>query len=135
MNNDFNIPIDLDEDVEYEGNTEQEQILNKELLKTTLELNMYQDNYDVMHTVDEIKQRIEEYKSTQSDEYVPSEVIFEYDIRIQELEWVLNNSRTTEEKWKDIPRASKEDVKNMIKDFNERYKQLSIFDIMEQNNN
>ena len=42
MNNDFNIPIDLDEDVEYEGNTEQEQILNKELLKTTLELNMYQ---------------------------------------------------------------------------------------------
>ena len=132
MSNSNYVPIDLDDDVIYSGDTEQEKILNKELLKTTLELNRYQDAYDVMMDVDDIKARIEHYKQIQHDEYVPSEVIWEYDVRIEELEWVLNNSRTVDEKWKDIPTASKEDVARIIKNFNEKYKQLSIFDIMEE---
>ena len=126
------IPVDLDDDIIYSGDTEQEKILNKELLKTTLELNRYQDSYDVMMDVGAIKARINHYKEIQHDEYIPPEVIWEYDVRIEELEWVLNNSKTVEEKYDAIPKASKEDVARMIKNFNEKYKQLSIFDIMEQ---
>ena len=48
---------------------------------------------------------------------------------IKALEWVLNGSRTAEEKSADLPKASKEEVTKIIKNFNEQYKQLSLEDL------
>lgn len=122
------VEIDLDEDIEYEGNTPEEKELNKQLLSTMLELNSYQDSYDKMRTVDELKERLENRKQLVHEEYIPQEDILKYEGEIKALEWVLNGSETQDEKLAKLPKASKEDVKRIISNFNQQYKQMSLED-------
>lgn len=127
MNTNY-VEIDLDEDIEYEGNTPEEKELNKQLLSTMLELNSYQDSYDKMRTVDELKERLENRKQLVHEEYIPQEDILKYEGEIKALEWVLNGSETQDEKLAKLPKASKEDVKIIISNFNQQYKQMSLED-------
>lgn len=122
------VEIDLDEDIEYEGNTPEEKELNKQLFSTMLELNSYQDSYDKMRTVDELKERLENRKQLVHEEYIPQEDILKYEGEIKALEWVLNGSETQDEKLAKLPKASKEDVKRIISNFNQQYKQMSLED-------
>lgn len=124
----MNVPIDLEKDVIYAGNTEEEKRLNKELLETILELNSYQDAYDKMLTVDDIKPEVERLKRLLSEEYIPMKEYDTYVGSLKALEWVLNGSETQEEKLARLPKASKEDVAKIIKGFNEKYKQMSLED-------
>lgn len=124
----YNVPIDLDK-IKYAGETDAEKELNKQLLETILELNSYQDSYDVMRTVEELKERLENRKILIHEEYIPQEEVLQLQGEIKALEWVLNGSRTTEEKSADLPKASKEEVTKIIKNFNEQYKQLSLEDL------
>lgn len=113
---DYYVPINLDNDVIYAGDTEREKELNKELLSTILELNTYQDSYDKMKTVDDIKERIEELKPIANAE----ETNFNFvkrrnaELEINILEWVLNGSRTVSEKEADLPKAGPEETKRII---------------------
>lgn len=127
MNTNY-VEIDLDEDIEYEGNTTEEKELNKQLFSTMLELNSYQDSYDKMRTVDELKERLENRKQLVHEEYIPQEDILKYEGEIKALEWVLNGSETQDEKLAKLPKASKEDVKIIISNFNQQYKQMSLED-------
>lgn len=127
MNTNY-VEIDLDKDIEYEGNTPEEKELNKQLLSTMLELNSYQDSYDKMRTVDELKERLENRKQLVHEEYIPQEDILKYEGEIKALEWVLNGSETQDEKLAKLPKASKEDVKRIISNFNQQYKQMSLED-------
>ena len=127
MNNNY-VEIDLDKDIEYEGNTPEEKELNKQLLSTMLELNSYQDSYDKMRTVDELKERLENRKQLVHEEYIPQEDMLKYEGEIKALEWVLNGSETQDEKLAKLPKASKEDVKRIISNFNQQYKQMSLED-------
>lgn len=127
MNTNY-VEIDLDEDIEYEGNTPEEKELNKQLFSTMLELNSYQDSYDKMRTVDELKERLENRKQLVHEEYIPQEDILKYEGEIKALEWVLNGSETQDEKLAKLPKASKEDVKRIISNFNQQYKQMSLED-------
>lgn len=127
MNNNY-VEIDLDKDIEYEGNTPEEKELNKQLLSTMLELNSYQDSYDKMRTVDELKERLENRKQLVHEEYIPQEDMLKYEGEIKALEWVLNGSETQDEKIAKLPKASKEDVKRIISNFNQHYKQMSLED-------
>lgn len=127
MNTNY-VEIDLDEDIEYEGNTPEEKELNKQLFSTMLELNSYQDSYDKMRTVDELKERLENRKQLVHEEYIPQEDILKYEGEIKALEWVLNGSETQDEKLAKLPKASKEDVKIIISNFNQQYKQMSLED-------
>lgn len=122
------VEIDLDKDIEYEGNTPEEKELNKQLLSTMLELNSYQDSYDKMRTVDELKERLENRKQLVHEEYIPQEDMLKYEGEIKALEWVLNGSETQDEKLAKLPKASKEDVKRIISNFNQQYKQMSLED-------
>lgn len=124
----MNIPIDLDKDVEYVGNTEEEKRLNKELLQTILELNSYQDTYDKMLSVEEVKKEIEKTEAILHEEYIPDSEVRYFEGFKNALEWVLNGSETQEEKLAKLPKASKEEVAKIIKGFNEKYKQLSLED-------
>jgi len=124
----MNVPIDLEKDVIYAGNTEEEKRLNKELLETILELNAYQDAYDKMLSVDKIKPEVEKLKKLLHEEYIPKKDYYTYIGSLKALEWVLNGSETQEEKLARLPRASKEDVAKIIKGFNEKYKQMSLED-------
>jgi len=128
------VPIDLEKDVIYAGNTEEEKRLNKELLATTLELNAYQDAYDKMLSVDLVKKEIENTEAILHEEYIPETEIRYYEGFKSALEWVLNGSETQEEKLAKLPKASKEDIKRIVKGFNEKYKQLSIFDLGVEDN-
>ena len=125
MNTNY-VEIDLDEDIEYEGNTPEEKELNKQLFSTMLELNSYQDSYGKMRTVDELKERLENRKQLVHEEYIPQEDILKYEGEIKALEWVLNGSETQDEKLAKLPKASKEDVKIIISNFNQEYKQMSL---------
>lgn len=127
MNTNY-VEIDLDKDIEYEGNTPEEKELNKQLLSTMLELNSYQDSYDKMRTVDELKERLENRKQLVHEEYIPQEDMLKYEGEIKALEWVLNGSETQDEKLAKLPKASKEDVKRIISNFNQQYKQMSLED-------
>lgn len=127
MNTNY-VEIDLDEDIEYEGNTPEEKELNKQLFSTMLELNSYQDSYDKMRTVDELKERLENRKQLVHEEYIPQEDILKYEGEIKALEWMLNGSETQDEKLAKLPKASKEDVKIIISNFNQQYKQMSLED-------
>lgn len=127
MNNNY-VEIDLDKDIEYEGNTPEEKELNKQLLSTMLELNSYQDSYDKMRTVDELKERLENRKQLVHEEYIPQEDMLKYEGEIKALEWVLDGSETQDEKLAKLPKASKEDVKRIISNFNQQYKQMSLED-------
>lgn len=127
MNTNY-VDIDLDKDIEYEGNTPEEKELNKQLLSTMLELNSYQDSYDKMRTVDELKERLENRKILVHEEYIPEPERNELQGEIKALEWVLNGSETQDEKLAKLPKASKEDVKRIISNFNQQYKQMSLED-------
>lgn len=127
MNSNY-VEIDLDKDIEYEGNTPEEKELNKQLLSTMLELNAYQDSYDKMRTVDELKERLENRKILVHEEYIPEPERNELQGEIKALEWVLNGSETQDEKLAKLPKASKEDVKRIISNFNQQYKQMSLED-------
>lgn len=127
MNTNY-VEIDLDKDIEYEGNTPEEKELNKQLLSTMLELNAYQDSYDKMRTVDELKERLENRKILVHEEYIPEPERNELQGEIKALEWVLNGSETQNEKLAKLPKASKEDVKRIISNFNQQYKQMSLED-------
>lgn len=127
MNTNY-VEIDLNKDIEYEGNTPEEKELNKQLLSTMLELNSYQDSYDKMRTVDELKERLENRKQLVHEEYIPQEDMLRYEGEIKALEWVLNGSETQDEKLAKLPKASKEDVKRIISNFNQQYKQMSLED-------
>lgn len=124
----MNVPIDLEKDVIYAGNTEEEKRLNKELLETILELNSYQDAYDKMLSVNDIKPEVEKLKKLLHEEYIPEKDMYLYQGSLKALEWVLNGSETQEEKLARLPKASKEDVARIIKGFNEKYKQMSLED-------
>lgn len=114
--------------IEYEGNTPEEKELNKQLLSTILELNSYQDSYDKMKTVGDVKDRIENRKQLIHEEYIPRDELLQYQGEIKALEWVLNGSETRDEKLAKLPKASKEDVRKIISSFNKHYKQLSLED-------
>ena len=124
----MDMPIDLDKDVIYAGETEKEKELNKMLLETTLELNAYQDAYDKMLSVDDIKKEIAKTVEILHEEYIPDTEVRYYEGFMSALNWVLNGSETPEEKLARLPKASKEQVAKMIKGFNEQYKQLSLED-------
>lgn len=126
MNSDT-IKVNLDS-IEYEGNTPEEKELNKQLLSTILELNSYQDSYNKMKTVGDVKDRIENRKQLIHEEYIPSDELLQYQGEIKALEWVLNGSETRDEKLAKLPKASKEDVRKIISNFNKHYKQLSLED-------
>lgn len=122
------VALNLDKDVKYVGNTDEERRLNKELLSTLLEINAYQDSYDVMHGIDDIKAKIEETKVIMCEEYLPEPERQQCKGYIEALEWVLNGSQTKEEKLNQIPRPSREEIEKFIKENNEKYKQMSITD-------
>ena len=126
----MNVEIDLDK-LNYHGVTRSERRLNRELLETILELNLYQDSYDQMRTVDEIKSKIETIELALRDEYIPESSINSMKGELSALKWVLNNSRTVEEKEQALPKASKEIVSRLVKNYNERYKQMTIDDFLE----
>lgn len=125
----MNIEIDLDK-LNYHGVTRSERRLNRELLETILELNLYQDSYDQMRTVDEVKEKIENIELALHDEYIPSDNVKTMQGELSALKWVLNNSRTAEEKEACLPKASKEEVIKIIKNYNEKYKQMTIDDFL-----
>lgn len=121
MKNKKYVELDLDS-IEYTGDTDNEKKLNKMLLETTLQLNWFQDSYDSMKTVDEIKERLnnrEEIVKGMKDSIDPNELA-SYEGEIKVLKWVLNGSHTVEEKESKLPKASKEDIERIIKNFNER---------------
>lgn len=125
---DINMPIDLDNDINYCGNTREERRLNKELLQATLDISSYQDKYDKMLSVDDLRTKIDNIKGLMSEEYLPDGDMREYTGWVEALTWVLNGSETQEEKLAKLPKASRDQVNKIINNLHNRYKQLSLFD-------
>lgn len=116
------VPINLDE-IKYAGASKVEQQLNKELLQTTLNLNYYQDNYDCMKTIEEIRTKIEELKEITNQEETNYNFIKIKDAKskIEILEWVLNNAQTLDEKLRPFE-VSPEEVSKTIERLKEEDK-------------
>lgn len=123
------VPLDLTK-VEYTGDTREERKLGKALLETILELNSYQDSYDYMKTVDEIEAKIEEIKSELHDEYLDNKVIERLQVELETLEWVLGV------KPKPVyEHASREDVERIVRNYEKKYRQMTMedFGVKEEN--
>lgn len=111
--------------------------INKIIYETTLELLLYQDSYDKMLTIKDIKPEVEKLKQLISEEYIPENDKQQYLGSLKALEWVLNGSETKKEKLERIPHSSRNDVTTLIKELNNKYyKQMSIYDlgIKDENN-
>lgn len=97
-----------------------------ELALLIAEIGKYQYKYDNMKDIDDINERIENRKALLSEEYIPENEKELYQNEINILKWVLNKSVRKEQ--------SRDTVTDSIKNFNEQYKQLSIYDIEGDNN-
>lgn len=117
------------DDLEFEGTTREDKQLRRELLDTILELNFYQDNYDRMKTVSEIKVEVEKLEKLVHEDYVPEPERNTYIGSLKALMWVLNNSLSVEEKEAKLPKPSKEEVARIVKHYEDKYRQLTIFDL------
>ena len=121
------------DDIDFEGTTREDKQLRRELLDTILELNYYQDNYDRMKTVSEIKVEVEKLEKLIHEDYVPESDRNTYVGSLKALIWVLNNSLSVEEKEAKLPKASKEEVARIVKHCEDKYRQLTIFDLGDNN--
>lgn len=109
--------------------TRVEKRLKQLLLETTLDVINYQNTYDKMKSVEDIKVEVTKLKRLLSEEYIPTEDKYTYIGSLKALEWVLNGSETKKEKLDKIPHSSKEEVTNLIKGLNDKYyKQMSLED-------
>lgn len=123
--NKYNLPLHVDQ-IDCIGRTREEKRLNKELLETLLELNSYQDNYENMRTVDEIKERLENRKQLIREDYIPIEDYNRYLGEIKAMEWILDGSYNVNEKVK--PFKTSDDVVELLEFLGNKYKQISIYD-------
>ena len=121
------------DDIDFEGTTREDKQLRRELLDTILELNYYQDNYDRMKTVSEIKVEVEKLEKLVREDYVPESDRNTYVGSLKALIWVLNNSLSVEEKEAKLPKVSKEEVARIVKHYEDKYRQLTIFDFGDNN--
>ena len=80
-----------------------------------------------------VKEKIKNIKGLMNEEYLPDGDIREFNGWIDALEWVLNGSKTADEKLNELPKASKEQIAKVIDSLQKRYKQLSLFDEEVQN--
>lgn len=109
--------------------TRVEKRLKQLLLETTLDVINYQNTYDKMKSVEDIKVEVIKLRKLLSEEYIPTEDKYTYIGSLKTLEWVLNGSETKKEKIDKIPHSSKEEVTNLIKGLNDKYyKQMSLED-------
>ena len=123
------VPLDLSK-IQYTGKTREERKLGKALLETMLELNSYQDSYDYMKTVDEIKDRMDEIKIELHEDYLDNKTIETLQTQLETLEWVLGKSPVPI-----IEHATREDVERIVKNYHTKYKQMSMedFGVQEEN--
>lgn len=104
--------------------------VNKILYETVSELLVYQDNYDKMLTIKDIRPEVEKLKKLIHEEYVPMEDYYTYVGSLKALEWVLNGSETKQEKLERIPHSNRNEVTQLIKELNNKYyKQISMYDL------
>lgn len=118
----------MEADINSMGETRIERRLNKLLYETTLELISYQDAYDKMISVDDIKVEVERLKRLLSEEYIDEKDRNTFIGSLKALEWVLNGSETKKEKLDKIPHSSKGEVIEYIRQQNNKYKQMSLED-------
>ncbi len=113
----MSIPFSMG-DIEFDGDTEREKELNKELFRIMLELNCYQDRYDngKMKDVDQVKEQITRGSILSSTATTTPDYENGF---VDALKWVVDNCLTDNEKFALLPKIPDDELERLMKSMRE----------------